>query len=237
MNELTKIALAGIFLGIVSVMSIRLMLSPVLTPIFSSSSLTEFTLGCYLFCTMPMFHLTEFIIAAEYRPHDACFRSFMLFHSPAYLMAMMAAWVEISLSMLGWHPLRDTSSSLSTLIATVFGTMCCLGFYSIRAGAMIHCGNNFSLLVEYSKRNEHILVTTGLYQFLRHPSYFGWFWHSISTQVIVMNPVCFVLFCAANWMFFKSRIREEEELLRSEKFFGKKYDEYCKSSYIGIPFI
>lgn len=33
------------------------------------------------------------------------------------------------------------------------------------------------------REDSHQLVTRGVYRFLRHPSYFGWFWWSLGTQV------------------------------------------------------
>ncbi|CAN0453530.1 unnamed protein product, partial [Hapterophycus canaliculatus] len=36
---------------------------------------------------------------------------------------------------------------------------------------------------ERQREESHQLVTSGVYRFLRHPSYFGWFWWSLGTQV------------------------------------------------------
>lgn len=45
---------------------------------------------------------------------------------------------------------------------------------------------------------------------LRHPAYFGWFWWSIGTQMLLCNPVCIVVYAAASWRFFSQRIPFEE---------------------------
>ena len=190
--------------------------------------------GCYLFCTVPMFHLSEFLIAAQYRPHDATPRSFMIFHSMPFVIAVGVAWVETLLGgvlgLLPWHPGFHP-------IAVAVGTLASLVCYGIRAVSMIQCGRNFSLLVEYRKRAEHQLVTSGLYGLFRHPSYFGWFWHIVATQLIVCNPVCLVGFAAVTWKFFQVRIREEEALLRSPEFFGTQYDAYCDRVPTRIPLL
>ena len=72
-------------------------------------------------------------------------------------------------------------------------------------------------------------------RYLRHPSYFGWFWWSIGTQVLLCNPLCAVVYAGAAWHFFKVRIPYEEALLMN--FFPGQYQQYMARSYIGIPFI
>ena len=72
-------------------------------------------------------------------------------------------------------------------------------------------------------------------QYLRHPSYTGWFWWALGTQLVLQNPLSFVLFFVGAFLFFRDRIEFEEYLLLEQ--FGKEYDDYMKRSYIGIPFI
>jgi protein-S-isoprenylcysteine O-methyltransferase Ste14 len=60
---------------------------------------------------------------------------------------------------------------------------------------------------------------------LRHPSYFGWFYWSIGTQIILCNPICVVFYSYATWKFFAGRIPYEESLL--EKFYPVSY-KVCK---------
>ncbi len=72
-------------------------------------------------------------------------------------------------------------------------------------------------------------------RYFRHPSYLGFFYWSIGTQVMLCNPICIIAYAAASFMFFKERIAYEEKLLFS--FFKQDYIDYMKRSYIGIPFI
>ncbi len=72
-------------------------------------------------------------------------------------------------------------------------------------------------------------------RYLRHPSYFGWFWWSIGTQVLLCNPVCSVGFACAAWYFFNERIPYEE--WRLLEFFPGQYEAYMRRSHIGIPFL
>ena len=84
-------------------------------------------------------------------------------------------------------------------------------------------------------KTEHALVTHGVYRLLRHPSYFGWFWWSVATQLVLGNPVCLVGYTLASWDFFRTRIPYEEQTLVS--IFPDEYPGYRRRTFIGIPFI
>lgn len=71
---------------------------------------------------------------------------------------------------------------------------------------MLHAGSNFNHLVQKEKRAGHVLVTRGVYRYLRHPSYFGFFWWGLGTQVVLGNVVCLVGYAVVLWRFFKRRI-------------------------------
>jgi protein-S-isoprenylcysteine O-methyltransferase len=80
-----------------------------------------------------------------------------------------------------------------------------------------------------------VLVTSGFYAYVRHPSYFGWFWWSIGLQVLLGNPLCVMAYSYASWKFFAERIPYEEMTLL--EFFGAKFDEYRNRVPTGIPMI
>lgn len=82
-----------------------------------------------------------------------------------------------------------------------------------RTAAMVHAGSNFSHLVQSRKKAGHVLVTGGVYGWLRHPSYFGFFWWGLGTQVVLGNAVCLVGYAIVLWKFFESRIKSEMVLL------------------------
>eukprot|EP00758_Cryptobia_borreli_P003004 Tbor_TRINITY_DN3450_c0_g1::TRINITY_DN3450_c0_g1_i1::g.3702::m.3702/K00587/ICMT, STE14; protein-S-isoprenylcysteine O-methyltransferase len=198
-----------------------------------------FAAAVYVLSSIVPFHFGEFFVASQYRPEiDGGPHAFMIYHSNAYFVANMAAWMEFlieSLLLPVW--LRPLHSLTSHPIWVMLWGGVTLTMYLIRIVAMVQCKSNFSLEIEVKHRNEHELVTTGIYSYLRHPSYFGWFWRTSCSQLILANPVCFIGFVVVTWKFFKERIREEETLLASDEFFGEKYDAYRKNTYIGIPFI
>ena len=110
----------------------------------------------------------------------------------------------------------------------------CMG-QIIRSVAMWQCGENFSHIIKERKPESHQLITNGIYHYLRHPSYFGWFYWSIGTQFLLCNPICLVIYTYASWKFFSERIPYEEELL--QEFYQDVYIDYKKRTIIGIPFI
>lgn len=67
------------------------------------------------------------------------------------------------------------------LLMVIFGD--CL-----RKAAMLTAGSNFNHIVQNEKSDTHTLVTSGVYGWFRHPSYVGWFYWSIGTQVLY--PAC-----------------------------------------------
>ena len=92
------------------------------------------------------------------------------------------------------------------------------------------------MCITYSRANiTRLLSCLSRYRYLRHPSYFGWFYWSVGTQLVLCNPLCTIAYAAAAWHFFNSRIPYEEELL--VRFYGDQYTRYAKSTIIGIPAI
>ncbi|EPY86049.1 putative G-protein coupled receptor 153 [Camelus ferus] len=118
--------------------------------------------------------------------------------------------------------------SATGLLMVVFGE--CL-----RKAAMFTAGSNFNHVVQNEKSETHTLVTRGVYAWFRHPSYVGWFYWSIGTQVMLCNPICGVSYALTVWRFFRDRTEEEEISLIH--FFGEEYLEYKKRVPTGLPFI
>jgi protein-S-isoprenylcysteine O-methyltransferase len=82
---------------------------------------------------------------------------------------------------------------------------------------------------------DHRLITRGVYNFSRHPSYVGWFYWSVGTQLVLCNPICTVGYAVVSWRFFRDRIEYEE--LRLIEFFGEEYVDYKRNVGTGLPFI
>ncbi|ELP92787.1 protein-S-isoprenylcysteine O-methyltransferase, putative [Entamoeba invadens IP1] len=180
-------------------------------------------------CLLFVYHILEFTSSVYPRPYQSSLHDFMLFHSPPFMIAFAVSVVEYFIEVRLFPDLK------SHIFVSIFFTVIAIVFQYFRSGAMYYAGSNFNHYIETEQRVEHILVTDGLYTYLRHPSYFGWFWWSIATQIVMLNPVSTVLYALAAWYFFYDRIPIEESYLT--QMFGEKYTEYKKRTIIGIPFL
>ncbi|MCL4129324.1 UNVERIFIED_CONTAM: hypothetical protein GTU68_015336, partial [Idotea baltica] len=184
--------------------------------------------GCYLII-LSFFHFSEYLTTATTNPATLSLDSFLLNHSIAYWAAAVASWVEFFIERWLFVSLKEY------WYITVVGAVLCIFGEVMRKLAMITANTNFNHVVQVQKRNNHELVTWGVYRFSRHPSYVGWFWWSAGTQITLINPICLILYTILSWSFFNDRIRFEEMTLI--KFFGQKYLDYKKNVGTGLPFI
>jgi len=85
----------------------------------------------------------------------------------------------------------------------------------------------------------------------RHPSYAGFFYWALGTQLVLQNPVSSIAYIIVLWKFFSRRIKgmfailvadawtdfgtaEEKALVQ---FFGQDYENYRKRVGTKVPFI
>jgi protein-S-isoprenylcysteine O-methyltransferase len=181
-----------------------------------------------------LFHFLEFYTTSLTNVPAAEVSSFLLSsNGSAYLLAHLFSMLECLIS----HYLFPSP----LLPATIHNISLYLGLFllvlgqTIRSYAMYTAGTNFSHFVKQRKAQSHQLVTTGIYSYFRHPSYFGYFWWGIGTQLVYGNTVCLVGFGLVLWWFFFKRIQGEERLLVG--FFGDEYRVYRGRTWVGIPFI
>jgi protein-S-isoprenylcysteine O-methyltransferase len=83
-----------------------------------------------------------------------------------------------------------------------------------RTLAMVQAGTNFSHTMQVERKDDHTLVKDGIYSILRHPSYFGFFWWGLGTQVVLGNMICSLGYAIILWQFFSSRIQSEPDTLQ-----------------------
>jgi protein-S-isoprenylcysteine O-methyltransferase len=176
-----------------------------------------------------VFHLLEFVLTALYNPRFCTADSFLVNHSRAYTIAAVVSWIEFWVELFFAPGLKGISLNIMLGGVLVFAGQCC------RTLAMHTAGTNFHHIVQTRRDSRHRLVTTGIYAIFRHPSYFGWFWWSVGTQVLLGNPICVVAYTAASWRFFADRIPFEEAALQN--MYPKEYPGYCKRTMVGIPLL
>nr|XP_034185311.1 protein-S-isoprenylcysteine O-methyltransferase [Osmia lignaria] len=184
--------------------------------------------GVYI-TVLATFHYTEFLSIAWINPSTLSIDSFILNDSVAYGVAACSGWMEF-ITERHYFPTMKESSFISYL-----GLILCIGGEILRKSAMFTAKHNFNHIVQSEKMENHELVTCGVYRLCRHPSYVGWFYWSIGTQLILQNPFCLLAYAVASWKFFHDRILFEEITLLN--FFGEEYIEYQKRVGTGLPFI
>lgn len=156
--------------------------------------------------TLSLFHFLEFWTTARYNTRAAQVSSFLFSQNgSAYNIAHTAALLECVLTNVIF-PDRKWASALVTKGLILAGVVMLFLGQSVRSIAMVQAGANFNHIVQRRKANEHQLVTSGAYRFLRHPSYFGFFWWGLGTQLVLGNVLCFVGYAFVLWRFFSRRI-------------------------------
>ena len=238
-----KIGMTGFFLGLLFGFHILLAWILSFPSLLSTLSLSLYfpntdgvvaveistTKWCLYVALMSLFHLLEFFITARFQSNTVTNDSFLVNHSKQYTIAIMLSSFEY------WIESYYLGSQKHVYFISVLGIIFVLGGQAIRSLAMFTCGEHFSHRIVRVRRRDHRLVTSGIYAFLRHPSYFGWFYWSIGTQLFLCNPICFCFYLYAAWTFFNVRILDEEETLYT--FYGTEYVEYCQHTLIGIPLV
>lgn len=112
------------------------------------------------------------------------------------------------------------------LSVLLFGQFC-------RTYAMYLAGTSFHHYVQKERSQKHVLVETGIYSWSRHPSYFGFFWWFVGSQLLLQNAFTLLVGAWKLQRFFEARISYEEQYL--ESFFGEKYKTYRRRTPTLIP--
>lgn len=200
-----------------------------LASVVSKSRLFMIWQWCFYVWAMCTFHLLEFFNTAIYNPSVTSANSFLVNHSKAYTAAHLIAAAEFFTRFL-LFPRTGSLLFCRLGVGLVFISQ------TIRSLAMMTCGESFNHLIQTSRKENHVLVTHGVYRFLRHPSYVGFYYWSIATQLVLNNFVSAVVFAVASCLFFRRRIPYEEESLL-QLFPDGEYAAYSKRTMVGIPFI
>ena len=101
---------------------------------------------------------------------------------------------------------------------------------ALRIWPVFVLGYRFSGLVAIQPG--HTLITTGVYRFIRNPSYLGLLINSLG-WALAFRSMIGVLLTAITLLPLVARIRAEEALLRTQ--FGDEYDAYCARTWRLVP--
>ncbi len=84
-------------------------------------------------------------------------------------------------------------------------------------------------------KNDHQLLTEGLYSHIRHPLYSGALLGRIGLGLSFRGYIATILFVLVNFIVFRKRMEIEEKSLISK--FGADYEEYMKQTKRLFPYI
>ncbi|XP_015183641.1 PREDICTED: protein-S-isoprenylcysteine O-methyltransferase [Polistes dominula] len=196
--------------------------------IFSTALPSWQMFGAYMIL-LAIFHYSEFLSISLVNPASLSVDTFLLNHSIAYGIAASFSWIEYVIER-HFFPEMKVASYVSYfgIILSILGEL-------LRKLAIFTAQNNFNHLVQSEKKKDHVLITHGVYAIFRHPSYVGWFYWALGTQLILQNPLSTLAYLISSWRFFNDRIFLEELMLCN--FFGDEYIEYQKRVPTGLPFI
>jgi protein-S-isoprenylcysteine O-methyltransferase Ste14 len=82
-------------------------------------------------------------------------------------------------------------------------------------------------------QSDHRIIKSGLYRFVRHPSYSGSILSFLGLGLVLCNWMSMIVLVVPITIAFLKRIRIEEEALYST--FGEEYAIYCNSTRILLP--
>jgi protein-S-isoprenylcysteine O-methyltransferase Ste14 len=147
------------------------------------------------------------------------------------VMILLASIFSVSLSLVEWAYFKDAQQS--NVLFTVVGiALICCGLV-LRLYSIITLGKYFTATARST--NEHILIKSGPYSIVRHPSYLGAMIVMIGVPVLLNNVITFFITIMLLSIAYAIRINAEEKLLIS--IFGdeyKKYSLYVKKLIPGI---
>ncbi|ORX89520.1 farnesyl cysteine-carboxyl methyltransferase, mediates the carboxyl methylation step during C-termin [Basidiobolus meristosporus CBS 931.73] len=192
--------------------------------------LTDFwQIGGYILC-LSIFHHLEYLLTALYKPENLQLDSYLLNHSTAYTIAIFVGLFEYFLEDFSFLSQKNTPGFVRwvSILLVLCGQI-------IRTLAMHTAKASFNHQVVDYKAQEHVLVTWGIYKYLRHPSYFGFYVWSVGMQLLLANPISLLLYLYALNRFFAGRIVYEEITLH--RFFGQKYKDYCSETWTWLPLV
>ncbi|XP_021774249.1 protein-S-isoprenylcysteine O-methyltransferase A-like [Chenopodium quinoa] len=196
-----------------------------MTELFSSTACRQLS---QFIVAIGFFHVSEYFLAVYIHGRsNVTLKSLLI--SKNYIVAMICSLLEYWLEITFLPGLKEYWwISNSGLGMVVFGEI-------IRKVAMVTAGHAFTHLIKVHHEEQHRLVTHGIYGFVRHPGYCGFFIWSVGTQIMLLNPICTLAFAVVVWKFFAGRIPYEEFFLR--QFFDDEYEEYAQSVPSGVPFV
>jgi len=142
------------------------------------------------------------------------------------LFAIIAAFVLPRLRVFAFVNFAPVNAPLSFV-----GTILCVAGMAFLVWGRIHLGRNWSQIVTI--KENHKLVTSGPYHYVRHPMYGGGIVACFGSAIVIGGPFVFLLLILGT--LFLLRVREEDQLMARR--FPQEYPAYRKRTKALIPFV
>ena len=142
-------------------------------------------------------------------------------HTDKYsiVFILIASAVSVGSSLIEWAYFSDQSSNL---FLTIVGILMIIIGLIIRITAINTLGKFFTATARTT--NEHLLITSGPFSVMRHPSYAGAILVITGVPVLLNNLITFFSTILLLFFAYDFRIKSEEKVLIST--FGEKYLQY-----------
>jgi protein-S-isoprenylcysteine O-methyltransferase len=161
----------------------------------------------FFLAVLSLFHYCEFFTYARWNLKNTTTDSFLtLSNGPAYIAAMSSGLVETTVTSV-FFPHWQARWSPPWL--QVIGVVLVVVGQLTRHWAIATAGTSFNHHVQHKRRSDHVVITWGPYAWWRHPSYFGFYWWALGTQILLGNALTTPLFAVVLWRFFFRRIPSE----------------------------
>lgn len=157
-----------------------------------------------------IFHSLEFGMTYLYNNSQTDDDSFILEDREFHMITVISI-IEYSFS--PFHLLIQPIGMLLALVGQLIRTL-----------SMGTAQESFNHYIQKSGKETHTLVTKGVYKYIRHPSYFGFFVWFIGLELLLGNTLALSVGAVILWKFFRDRIAYEEDYLI--RFFGADYIKY-----------
>lgn len=182
----------------------------------------------FILAILVLYSVAEYLIHKAIHPESTDTGSFLI--TKPYLIAYSCGMIEYVIGQY-FFPFKSNWSNP----IKIFGIICIIIGLYIRFAAILTAQKSFTHRLRYRKTEEHKLITHGIYHYIRHPGYFGFFVFALGTQIFYLNPISVAGFTYVLWHFFNDRIISEENALIF--MFGDEYVKYKEVTPTWIPLI
>ncbi len=127
---------------------------------------------------------------------------------------------------------ESLNTTFHPTLATL-GALCMVGFLWLFYAVHRQLGRNWSITLEI--REDHALVTQGLFKHIRHPMYSSfWLW-AIAQALLLPNWLAGLAGLISVAALYFGRVAREEAMMRET--FGTQYDAYMNRTKRIVPWI